>query len=710
MNTQKKALLCFYKGNILKEDMGILEYLDSKKFEIHLFNDVDENNLNFDNLFYLLNALFDKNVDNYEIYLASNVKEFIMIEYILYKQWIKGFLYLNNNVQHIETDNIYTLILKEMISNIDAKNFYLIKDESGIFKNYNIFNKDFETDKFDINFENEIYSINGENHIFSIKSNLKTNIIKVNSSDFCKNNIYTFHYDLNYVDNFLNEIEYYSNTSINEFAKNIGYIQSFFEKFKSILDNINSYEKELVKFKMEKELFEIGKNDILKIFLGSALLYLYNKKIYIEFIAKTLVNSKTLSKENKFFCYYQLKRYNFINNIEDKEIYKLFKLLYDNICEEYLVKKSLKKIQRYKRNKQLIFVFTSQFLSEHHAPTKLAMDTCYNLIKHFNKNVILINIKECLTLKGLIPMINVASANVIEEYYSINSINYKDVSIPFYQPDVHMPNDDEIDNILNMVKKYKPYLIINIGQSLIGDIASNIVPAVTLPLGMYEYSRSDFCVVNDMQEKEEYIQLYNLKEKNIIISKFAFEIKEQVKRYEKKQIGIPYNKFILSIVGNRLNCEIDDDFLNILDRCCKQLNAYVVFINNFTFNSNQKKRYEYLYNNYKNMGYQEDLLAIMEHIDLFVNPKRKGGGTSAIYALYKGKPVVTLNFGDVAKNVGREFCCDSYEEMYDLIKEYYFNKDFYIKQGIIAKEIALFLTDTKLFIKNIFNELNNSTM
>lgn len=703
---QKRAILWFYKGKTVKEDLDILDYFDSQDFEIHIFNDVDESNLIFDNIFYMLNILFENNLNDYEIYIASNVKEFIMLEYILYKQWINGFLYLNNNSQHINTDKFYSSILNKMINKTNGKNFYVIKNEEGLFEGYSVLKEPYEFNESDNNFENEIFFINGENHIFSFKNNLETNIIKIDNVDIDKYSKYVFHYNIDYVDYIINKIKYYSSISTKEFVNNFGNIQQLWNEINKVLNNKNSFELNLAKFKLDKSLYDFKADDRFKILLCSALINIYYETKYIEFFVETLINSKTFSKENKFFCYYQLKRYIFLNKNDDIKIYEHLKMLYDNIYDDYLDHRELEIVQKDLRDDQLIYIFTSQFLSEHHSPTKVALDTCYNLIKHFNKKVILINTKECLTLEGMIPMFNITRGNVIEQFSSINSINYQDIIIPFYQPNTKMPNDQEINNILSSIQKNKPYLIINIGQSIVGDIASNIVPAVTLPLGMYEYSRSNFFVINNEHEKEEYIKLYDFKEENIIISRFAFELKNQFKKFSKNQLSIPHNKFILSVVGNRLNFELDDDFLSMLDECCNELNTFVVFISNYEFNNEQKKKYKYLYRNSKSMGFQNDLLAIMEHVDLYINPKRKGGGSSAIYALYKGKPVITLNYGDVANNVGDEFCCETYSEMYDLIKKYNLDKDFYLKQSEIAKERALILTDFNEFIKNILDFLS----
>lgn len=56
-----------------------------------------------------------------------------------------------------------------------------------------------------------------------------------------------------------------------------------------------------------------------------------------------------------------------------------------------------------------------------------------------------------------------------------------------------------------------------------------------------------------------------------------------------------------------------------------------------------------------------------ECMDLYVNPKRSGGGSSVAESLYKGLPVVTLPVGDVSAAAGESFRVADYGEMAETI-------------------------------------------
>ena len=85
------------------------------------------------------------------------------------------------------------------------------------------------------------------------------------------------------------------------------------------------------------------------------------------------------------------------------------------------------------------------------------------------------------------------------------------------------------------------------------------------------------------------------------------------------------------------------------------------------------------------LGRVNDVLGILECMDLYVNPKRRGGGFSVMEAFKAGIPAVTIAFGDVAAAAGTEFCVENYEEMLDVIEKYIEDKVFYQEKCELAK-------------------------
>ena len=78
-------------------------------------------------------------------------------------------------------------------------------------------------------------------------------------------------------------------------------------------------------------------------------------------------------------------------------------------------------------------------------------------------------------------------------------------------------------------------------------------------------------------------------------------------------------------------------------------------------------------------------MSYFEICDLYINPHRKGGGTSCVEAMYKGLPVVTDDYGDVATNAGEVFVVGSdYSNFPSVVLKYYEDKEFYKKQQQLA--------------------------
>ena len=105
-----------------------------------------------------------------------------------------------------------------------------------------------------------------------------------------------------------------------------------------------------------------------------------------------------------------------------------------------------------------------------------------------------------------------------------------------------------------------------------------------------------------------------------------------------------------------------------------------------------------------NLGFADDLLAWMEVCDLYINPNRIGGGTSAAEALFKGVPVITMRYGDVYVLAGEEFSTESYDTMPQLILKYKNDKDFYHKMSELAKERGKSLIDSAENFQQVIEE------
>ena len=125
--------------------------------------------------------------------------------------------------------------------------------------------------------------------------------------------------------------------------------------------------------------------------------------------------------------------------------------------------------------------------------------------------------------------------------------------------------------------------------------------------------------------------------------------------YTRQELGIWEHGFVLMIVGWRLDSEIADDFLAMLDRIAAQReNVQVVFMGRYESWQSIQTGYERLWKHTRYLGKQEDALAVFACGDLYVNPRRAGGGSSVAEALYQGLPAVILRYMNDAGYYSRQ--------------------------------------------------------
>lgn len=445
------------------------------------------------------------------------------------------------------------------------------------------------------------------------------------------------------------------------------------------------------------------------------LIYLTMDKLDFKRVLHYCIEDEQLTLGNKFFLYYQFVTYGFlIPEINDDEVSDLLYQLYIQIYEGY--KKQivdLEFISKVERNKDLVMVFISQILGMSHGPTKTLLDRCYILQKHMNKKVFVVNTAEFRPDINCVPVFCGHDANYREDLNDCTNLEYRGIDISFFQCPKCMPNLEITEQILDVVRTEKPYYILSIGGgSIVSDLCSNIVPTITIGTvfsGRPTTAGTFLAVGRKKTESDkQWIKKYHKSDDCIIESLFTFSFREQEHVYTRRQLGLPQNKFVVLIVGGRLDEEIDDKLRDVLYKLM-DAGLYVAFLGTYQkYEEEFVKEIQEYRDNSIYLGFQDDVLAIDECCDLYINPMRLGGGGSAAEAMYKGLPVVTFNHGDVGVVAGEEFHVNSYGEMYEKVLKYSTDKDYYQKMSELAKQRADELLDSKEQFKLIIKKAMES--
>lgn len=474
------------------------------------------------------------------------------------------------------------------------------------------------------------------------------------------------------------------------------------------MQNQSVDEKEL----LAEEIFhEIGKGIYFDLYLYSYILKLAPQIKYLKNMLELIMSAEALSWQQLYFLFYQITNCIFMNS--ELNIHEMVSMNWKLLQKAYFLCRKeldmdLQPIPVEERNENLAVVITEQFLSVQHGPTKTVLDRCYVLQKILKKRVFLIDTAECLPSVGEIPFFNRACGNYVPQFLDESMVAWRGENFQYYQCENIMPDIEEIASLLDAIIRLKPSVVVSIGgTSLLAGFVNEMIPVLTvgtIQSGLAT-TLADFQVIDD--NMIEYVQpLLRLMDKDmshIIPGRFTFSLKEQTEHLTRKDVGIDDNAFVMAVVGGRLDEEITDDFLNMLEENISE-GMMVAVIGKCDSFERKMESHPKLRKYMMNMGFCSDILSRLELCDLYINPIRRGGGTSVVEAMSKGKPAVTVNYGDVAGIVGERFSCQNYDEMGVLIKRYCKDTAFYQEQSQYALAMATDYLDSENEFVRIVNE------
>jgi glycosyltransferase involved in cell wall biosynthesis len=231
-----------------------------------------------------------------------------------------------------------------------------------------------------------------------------------------------------------------------------------------------------------------------------------------------------------------------------------------------------------------------------------------------------------------------------------------------------MPNLLELGRILRMVQARRPSFVFSLGHSNIAaDLCADIVTVATMPFGTnLAQAKSSVYVLPRRQRADDaaFLAEWQIDAEQVVETEYTFRLPERTAALSRADLGIPDDAFAVVVVGNRLDAEITVDVATALTSLVTTVpRAFVVFMGAFGEYANVCAAFPALAGRSVFIGHQRDVLAVYECCDLYVNPPRYGGGSSAAFALAMGIPVLTLAEGDVANIVGDGFIVSSFEAM-----------------------------------------------
>ena len=472
--------------------------------------------------------------------------------------------------------------------------------------------------------------------------------------------------------------------------------------------------------KMLRELQQdaLNTNNIYElIYACSALATLDTDSIALELLIDSLLNDNTLEIQELHFIYAQIIGLLFReNSLETRAIHIKMQLLLRFIVgklSDSLPEKYQQKITKVNRNSDLVFVLTEQFLDVQHGPTKSALDRAYVLKRVYGKNVLLINTSEHLQTYGKLPFYNYAFGEYNSELIHREYVSWKDESIPYFQFPNQMPRVDLVSEMLEIVYKQRPAYVIQIGASgLVAPLIAKMVPVLTVGMcpSTIAYIQTTAQTYSLPLYEEDFCRLAEsrIDAQTIIPGIFTMDILPVKQEHTLEEIGLSRDDFCIALVGGRLTTELTEEFLDVLEKLISEVKQYsqvkVLLFGKCDLFNKILDWHPGLKDVSQLVGFVEDTQSWLKLCKLYINPPRRGGGTSSVEAMAQGVPVITLPYGDVAVAVGEEFWISDWDELSGLVRRYVLDKLYYEEQSTKAIARSELLRNTEKCFIEIINE------
>lgn len=340
------------------------------------------------------------------------------------------------------------------------------------------------------------------------------------------------------------------------------------------------------------------------IYAYSVLVGIVHKKEYVDDFIKCLVGMD-IGYETKYALYRQLSNAYFRDPKLTPEFAVALEFLTNivDMAAQQLSEGVLAPIPYEERNHGLVIVIISQLLGDTHGPTKHAVDHCLAIKNGLHKNVLLINTAEMgKGIYGYIPFYQYRNFNYIDEYSALDSFTWKNASIPFFQCSNDMPNTQEIEMLLNVIKKYKPEFVLEIGcGSIVASLAENIVPVLTNSTmhSLVEVSVTKYQTLARLVTDKEKAMLEAVGKlgDDFIFSMFTSAVRERSSIVTRESMKIPEDAFAVAVVGTRLGSEITPEIMTSLGETIRENSSiYYVFL---AFLMDLKTEFRSLMKNFK---------------------------------------------------------------------------------------------------------------
>lgn len=340
-----------------------------------------------------------------------------------------------------------------------------------------------------------------------------------------------------------------------------------------------------------------------------------------------------------------------------------------------------------KRKKNRIVIITEQLLNKYHAPTMMVLELAYIFQKYFNYEILIFT---CTSNLILGPDTWLGENLFYSSGCGYQEWKYKEAFMFVYQYPMQSCTLNDYKEMIEKIYDFNPIYVLNIAAcNPIADLPCDFTTVIArdtstqLPVSEADIIvRAGKCITGNEDEN-----MLDIHQKQVFMDrKFPVIVNTTEHNFTREELNLPDDKFLVCIVGNRLDKELDDDFMQYLFSILSQNSNIDIVIVGEAEASKLKYKQTIYGERIHFLGFCKDLLGVYRVLDLYLNPKRAGGGWSSAIALKAGLPVVTLPDCDVAYNVSENFIVPDEHSIEQEVLHYAEDRRYYEEQVSKAKK------------------------
>lgn len=344
--------------------------------------------------------------------------------------------------------------------------------------------------------------------------------------------------------------------------------------------------------------------------------------------------------------------FNSVPNFSREILFNFYKEFIIEIKKRYLLNN--KKLNKKSTETTNIILVTNQFLSIFHQPTRDLLEQAAALHDIGCCEVTILN-TNMMPDRYCSPFVPPFAAEIETQLNGIQTLTYEGRSFRIISDASTGITENKVRGFISIVDEIDPDVVISIGGSvIIADILSSTWPCLCLQTTTGATISLAHLILDYGGETppggdDHYARAWRP-------FRLRLSLRNDASPMTRAEWEIPEDSFACIVVGNRLDAEANDEFLDLIDRfVAEEPRAFIVFAGPVE-SLPERVAARSGAARVRCLGYVDRVFSLMSICDAYINPRRTGGGASAMQALAAGLPIVSLAVGDVASVAGADFC------------------------------------------------------